>query len=74
VAPQLVVQRIFDSPDVYGELRGWLASEFRKDGERDPIAQEIFDELGLEGDSPRSLLESERFRELLAEPAMARAA
>jgi single-stranded-DNA-specific exonuclease len=74
VAPQLVVQRIFDSPGAYGELRGWLAAEFRKDGERDPVAQEIFDELGLASGSRRSLLESERFRELLAEPAMARAA
>ena len=41
----------------------------------DAVAQEIFDELGLaDGSGPRSLLESERFRALLEEPALARAA
>ena len=33
------------------------------------VAQEIFDELALESGVKRSLLESERFRALLAEPA-----
>jgi single-stranded-DNA-specific exonuclease len=74
VAPQLVVRRIFTSPDDYTGLREWLVEEFRKDAP-DPRAQEIFDELGLaKGGPQRSLLESVRFRELLAEPALARAA
>jgi single-stranded-DNA-specific exonuclease len=74
VAPQLVVRRVFDAPDGYEGLRDWLVAEFRKE-ERDPAAQEIFEELGLApGVEPRSLLESERFRALLEEPALARAA
>ncbi len=74
VAPQLVVRRIFVAPDSYDGLRAWLVEEFRKDAP-DPRAQEIFDELGLVAGGPqRSLLESARFRELLAEPALARAA
>jgi single-stranded-DNA-specific exonuclease len=74
VAPQLVVQRILDSPEAYEGLRSWFAAEFRKNGDCDPVAEEIFDELGLRTGSRRSLLESERFRELLAEPPMSRAA
>jgi single-stranded-DNA-specific exonuclease len=75
VAPQLVVRRIFDANPVYEGLRTWLVEEFRKNGDRDAVAQEIFDELGLaDGSGPRSLLESERFRALLDEPALARAA
>jgi hypothetical protein len=55
-------------------LRDWLVAEFRKE-QRDPAAQEIFEELGLApGVEPRSLLESERFRALLEQPALARAA
>jgi single-stranded-DNA-specific exonuclease len=76
VAPQLVVRRIFDANDRYVALREWLAEQFRG-ATRDPLAQEIFDELGLAEDGMRrSLLESERFRALLAdgEPALARAA
>jgi single-stranded-DNA-specific exonuclease len=74
VAPQLVVRRIFAAPDGYQDLRAWLVEEFRKDVP-DSRAQEIFDELGLATDGPqRSLLESERFRALLAEPGLARAA
>jgi single-stranded-DNA-specific exonuclease len=74
VAPQLVVRRIFVAPDSYETLRAWLVDEFRKDA-RDPRAQEIFDELGLaKGGPQRSLLESVRFRELLSEPALDRAA
>jgi hypothetical protein len=75
VAPQLVVRRIFDAHDRYESLRSWLAGEFKK-GARDPVAQEIFDELGVGEDGVRrSLLESERFRSLLSgdEP-LARAA
>jgi single-stranded-DNA-specific exonuclease len=67
VAPQLVVRRIFEAPDRYPSLREWLAAEFRKD-EPDAVAREIFDELGVgEEGIRRSLLESERFRALLAE-------
>jgi single-stranded-DNA-specific exonuclease len=74
VAPQLVVRRIFDANDAYESLRAWLVEEFRKD-ERDPVAEEIFAELGLDRDGdPRSLLESARFRELLEEPPLERAA
>ncbi|MDX6422680.1 MAG: single-stranded-DNA-specific exonuclease [Gaiellaceae bacterium] len=74
VAPQLVVRRVFDAPDGYAGLRDWLVAEFRK-AQRDPAAQEIFEELGLApGVEPRSLLESERFRALLEQPSLARAA
>jgi single-stranded-DNA-specific exonuclease len=74
VAPQLVVRRIFTAPVGYEGLRAWLVEEFRKDTP-DVRAQEIFDELGLAKNGPqRSLLESVRFRELLAEPALADAA
>jgi single-stranded-DNA-specific exonuclease len=74
VAPQLVVRRIFTAPAGYEGLRAWLVEEFRKEA-RDPRAQEIFDELGLGKDGPqRSLLESVRFRQLLEEPELARAA
>jgi single-stranded-DNA-specific exonuclease len=75
VAPQLVVRRIFTAPDSYEGLRKWLIDEFRKEDARDPRAQEIFEELGITKDGPlRSLLESQRFRDLLAEPALPRAA
>jgi single-stranded-DNA-specific exonuclease len=68
VAPQLVVRRVFDSDDRYGELAAWLRAQWGTEG-RDPAAQEVFDELLLESGVKRSLLESERFRALLAEAA-----
>ena len=74
VAPQLVVKRIFDTPERYERLRAWFESEYRKNGDRDPVASEIFAELGLDEGRPRSLLESDRFRALLAEPELPRAA
>ena len=74
VAPQLVVRRIFDTPERYGELRRWLEAEYRKNGDRDRAAAEIFAELELESGARRSLLDSERFRALLAAPDLARAA
>ena len=76
VAPQLVVRRIFDSHDRVAELRAWLATEYHKAAaDRDAVAQQIFDELELEAAAGRRhLLESERFRALLAEPELARAA
>jgi single-stranded-DNA-specific exonuclease len=71
VAPQLVVRRIFEAPDRYEELRGWLAGQWRlAEAERSPEASRVFAELELNGDRGvrRQLLESERFRALLAEP------
>ena len=64
VAPQLVVRRIFDSPDRYRELRGRFAREWRS-SELSPEAQAILDERGELG--WRSLLESETFQALLAD-------
>ena len=74
VAPQLNVQSVFEAEDRYVELREWLKLEWRKD-ERDPAAAAVFAELGLaEGGSRRHLLESVRFRALLDQPELARAA
>lgn len=68
VAPQLVVRRIFHADERFDELRDWLVAEYRKPAEaRDAEAAAIFAELGLEL-GKRHLLESERFRALLAEP------
>jgi hypothetical protein len=74
VAPQLVVRRVFDSDDRFDELYEWLRREWSTEG-RDARAQQIFDELALEQGGPRRHpLESETFRELLAEPPLRRAA
>jgi single-stranded-DNA-specific exonuclease len=67
VAPQLVVRRVFDTEDRYVELADAFRTQWKPEG-RGAVAQEIFDELGLESGVERSLLESERFRALLAEP------
>jgi len=68
VAPQLVIRRVFDGDERYGELAAWLRTQWGEEA-RDPVAQAIFEELSLgSGGVRRSLLESERFRELLAEP------
>ena len=78
VSPQLVVRRIFDADARYDELRDWLVAEFRKPAQvRSADAAAVFAELevGEAGLGRRHLLESERFRALLAgEPALARAA
>ncbi|MBV8257494.1 MAG: hypothetical protein JO073_06705, partial [Actinobacteria bacterium] len=79
VAPQLVVRRVFASPDGFDELRDWLVAEYRKPpAARDPEAQVVFAELELDeaGLGRRHLLESGRFRELLAHgrPALPKAA
>ncbi len=70
-APQLVIRRIFETPDRYLELRGRFAAEWRSGG-LSPDAHAVFEELGLvagaEGAGWRSLLESETFRLLLDEP------
>ncbi|MGH3104856.1 MAG: single-stranded-DNA-specific exonuclease RecJ [Gaiellaceae bacterium] len=76
VAPQLQIRRIFDADDRFDELRDWLATLWR-DGEAawTPEARAIFAELEFaEVAGRRHLLESETFRMLLAEPALARAA
>src|SRR4051794_3648551 len=76
VAPQLVVRRVFASAPRYGELREWFAQEWVKPAAaRNPEAAAVFAELGLEDGARRELLESSRFRALLAaEPPLARAA
>jgi single-stranded-DNA-specific exonuclease len=76
VAPQLVVRRVFPTPPRYRELREWLANEWRKPEQgRDPVAVAIFAELSLEDGLRRDLLDSARFRALLAtEPRLAHAA
>ncbi len=77
VAPQLVVRRLFETPDGYEELRTSLAELWRL-GESawTPEARRIFAELDLgdDGARRRQLLESEAFRELLLDPALPRAA
>ena len=77
VAPQLVVRKLFDTPDGYEELRAWLAAAWRDQGKRTPEAQRIFEELGLDhvnGRRRKPLLESESFRALLAQTALPKAA
>jgi len=81
VAPQLVVRRVFQSAERFDELRAWLVAEYEKlPAARATEAVEIFAELGVAeiARSPgakRHLLESSRFRALLAtEPPLARAA
>ena len=81
VAPQLVVRRVFQSPARFDELRAWLVAEYEKrPASRDAEAAGIFLELGLDEversrGAKRHLLESPRFRALLAaEPPLARAA
>ena len=74
VSPQLVVRQVFETPDRYAELRERFAAEWSSKV-FSPDGQAIFEELGLEeGSSWRSLLESERFRALLAELPLAKAA
>ena len=73
-SPQLVVRRIFETPDRYFELRDRFAAEWRS-GRLSPEAEEMLAELGLAiGGSAawRSLLESQTFRALLDSAAGAR--
>jgi hypothetical protein len=76
VAPQLNVRDVFEADERYVERREWLKGEWRKPAEaRASEAAAIFDELALTGGgAKRHLLESERFRTLLDEPELARAA
>ncbi|HEX2110912.1 MAG TPA: single-stranded-DNA-specific exonuclease RecJ [Gaiellaceae bacterium] len=70
VAPQLVVKRVFETPDGYETLRNRLAGEWKAGSERwSALARQIFEELGLVDDpaARRSLAESPTFRAALAE-------
>jgi single-stranded-DNA-specific exonuclease len=71
VAPQLVVRDVWATDGRYEPLRTRLADEW-KAGEAawTPAARAVFAELGLDREPPawRSVLESEAFRKLLAEP------
>jgi single-stranded-DNA-specific exonuclease len=79
VAPQLVVRRIFPAAEGFDALRAWLVAEYRKPvAARASDASAVFAELELAeaGLHRRHLLESERFRTLLAThgPPLAQAA
>ena len=77
VAPQLVVKRIFETPDRYEQLRGVLAAEWKAGPESwSPRARQIFEELGLldNPDTRRSLAESPTFRAALVEEPLPAAA
>jgi single-stranded-DNA-specific exonuclease len=74
VAPQLVVRDFGETPVRYESLRRWLAAELGKDRPA-PDARAIFSELRIEKGGPaRALLESETFRALLEDVALADAA
>ena len=69
VAPQLVIRRLFETPDGYEELRACMADLWRAgEGAWTSEAARIFAELGLGGQTirRRQLLESDTFRALLA--------
>ena len=74
VAPQLVVRRLFDTPEGYEALRQRFADLWRAgEGAWTPEARNVFAELGLglEPGRRRQLLESETFRALLVGEALA---
>ncbi len=78
VAPQLVVRRVFDTPEAYESVREWLAGLWIQ-GEQawTPEARRVFEELRLDPAEPsrrRQLLESEAFRGLLEPDVLPRAA
>ncbi len=67
--PQLVVRRIFETPDRYRALRAELAAEWRAGPEHwSDTARAVFEELDLADTGWRSLLESETFRALVEQP------
>jgi single-stranded-DNA-specific exonuclease len=76
VAPQLVVRDLHETRERYDSLRDWLMAEFRKPrAAQAPEARAIFADLGAEAGGPRrQLLESEAFRALLDDEALAEAA
>ena len=69
VAPQLVVRRLFDTPDAYESVREWLAGVWQQGEDAwTADARRVFEELGLDPAQPsrrRQLLESDAFRALL---------
>jgi single-stranded-DNA-specific exonuclease len=73
VAPQLVVRRLFDTPEAYESVREWLAGLWQQGEDAwTADARRVFEELGLDPAQParrRQLLESDTFRALL-EPAV----
>ncbi len=77
LSPQLVVRRLFETPEAYEELRARLGDLWRE-GEASwtPEARRIFGELGLDGEQGRrrQLLESETFRALLERAVLPQAA
>jgi single-stranded-DNA-specific exonuclease len=71
VAPQLIVKRMFETPDGYHALRARLGREWRLGPDAwSPEARAIFSELGLEDDfeGRRHLVESPAFLAVLREP------
>ncbi|HEX5468435.1 MAG TPA: single-stranded-DNA-specific exonuclease RecJ [Gaiellaceae bacterium] len=70
VSPQLVVKRIFDTPDRFDDLRLGLVAEWKAGpGAWSEFARAVFSELGVEdGGAWRSLVESETFLAALREP------
>jgi len=66
-SPQLVIRRIFETPERYFELRDRFAAEWRS-GSLSTEGSAIVAELALDSASWRSLLESETFLALLHEP------
>jgi single-stranded-DNA-specific exonuclease len=70
VSPQLVVKRIFDTPDRFEDLRLALVAEWKAGPDFwSDFARAVFTELGVEqGGAWRSLVESETFLAALKEP------
>ncbi len=70
VSPQLVVKRIFDTPEHFEDLRLALVAEWKAGPQEwSEFARGVFTELGVaEGGSWRSLVESETFLTALKEP------
>ncbi|MGH2994895.1 MAG: single-stranded-DNA-specific exonuclease RecJ [Gaiellaceae bacterium] len=70
VSPQLVVRRIFETPEGFEDLRRLLAAEWKAGPERwSPQARAIFEELGLDEEptARRNLVESPTFQAALRE-------
>jgi single-stranded-DNA-specific exonuclease len=70
VSPQLVIKRIFDTPERFEDLRVALVAEWKAGPDAwSEFARGVFAELGLaDGGSWRSLIESETFLAALKEP------
>ena len=70
VSPQLVVKRIFDTPERFDDLRLALIAEWKAGPDAwSEFARRVFTELGVaDGGTWRSLVESETFLTALKEP------